>query len=133
MKMFNMLEVVKFVVGVVGDVVIVECFLIFLCVLNLVVLYIIYVLWQQLGYVQVQGDIFDVVWLQVDVVVLEQSELKLVVQVNGKLCGEVIVLKDVDKVVIEVVVLVNEDVKKFLIGVLKKVIVVLGKLVNIVV
>ncbi|MFX5494481.1 hypothetical protein ABTD62_22320, partial [Acinetobacter baumannii] len=75
-----------------------------------------HVLWQQLGYAQAQGDILDAAWPQVDAAALEQSELKLVVQVNGKLRGEVTVPKDADKAAIEAAVLANEDVKKFLTG-----------------
>jgi len=132
MKMLNTLEAAKPAAGAAGDAVIAECFSIFLRVLNPVAPHITHVLWQQLGYAQAQGDILDAAWPQVDAAALEQSELKLVVQVNGKLRGEVTVPKDADKAAIEAAALANEDVKKFLTGAPKKVIVVPGKLVNIV-
>jgi leucyl-tRNA synthetase len=91
-----------------------------------------HVLWQELGYAKSLGDILDADWPQVDAGALEQSEIKLVVQVNGKLRGEVVVAKDADRAAIEAAALANEDVKKFIEGAPKKIIVVPGKLVNIV-
>jgi leucyl-tRNA synthetase len=132
MKMLNTLEAAKPAASAAGDAVLAECFSIFLRVLNPVAPHITHVLWQQLGYAAAQGDILDADWPQVDAAALEQSELKLVVQVNGKLRGEVTVPKDADKATIEAAALANEDVKKFLTGAPKKVIVVPGKLVNIV-
>jgi len=73
-------------------------------------------------------------WPQADASALVQDEIKLVVQVNGKLRGEILVLKDADKAAIEQAALENEQVKKFVEGAaIKKIIVVPGKLVNIVV
>ena len=54
------------------------------------------------------------------------------VQVNGKLRGEIKVPKAADKAAIEAAALANDNVKKFLEGTPKKIIVVPGKLVNIV-
>jgi leucyl-tRNA synthetase len=54
------------------------------------------------------------------------------VQVNGKLRGSIQVAKDADKATIEATALANENVQKFVTGVPKKIIVVPGKLVNIV-
>lgn len=130
MKMFNVLEGVKDV----GVDVCCEGLGLLLCVLYLVVLYIMYVLWMELGYVGVYGDLFDVLWLQVDEGVLVQSEIEFVLQVNGKVCGSIVVFVDVDCVVIEVIVVKDEVVQKFVEGKLfKKIIVVLGCLVNVVV
>jgi leucyl-tRNA synthetase len=63
---------------------------------------------------------------------LEQAEIELMVQVNGKLRGSVTVAKDADKAAIEAAALANENVKKFVEGTPRKVIVVPGKLINIV-
>lgn len=57
----------------------------------------------------------------------------MVVQVNGKLRGNIRVPKSADKPVIEQIALANESVAKFVTGTPKRVIVVPGKLVNIVV
>jgi leucyl-tRNA synthetase len=54
------------------------------------------------------------------------------IQVNGKLRGSIIVAVDAEKASIEALALANENVKKFVTGTPKKVIVVPGKLVNIV-
>jgi leucyl-tRNA synthetase len=90
------------------------------------------VLWQELGFAGAHGDILDAVWPQVDAAALEQSEIELMVQVNGKLRGSITVAKDADKAAIEAIALANENVQKFLSGAPKKVIVVPGKLINIV-
>ena len=57
----------------------------------------------------------------------------MMIQVNGKLRGSIKVAKDADKATIEAAALANESAKKFIDGTPKKVIVVPGKLVNIVV
>jgi leucyl-tRNA synthetase len=55
------------------------------------------------------------------------------IQVNGKLRGSVKVGKDADKAAIEAAALASEAAQKFVEGTPKKVIVVPGKLINIVV
>jgi leucyl-tRNA synthetase len=68
----------------------------------------------------------------VDGKALEQSEIEMMIQVNGKLRGSITVAKDADKASIEAAALANESVRKYLEGAPKKIIVVPGKLVNIV-
>ena len=73
-------------------------------------------------------------WPQADQSALVQDEIKLVVQVNGKLRGQIHVVKDMDRKTIEQTALENEHVQKFVEGApIKKIIVVPGKLVNIVI
>ena len=110
-----------------------EGFSIFLRLLNPVAPHITHALWQDLGYAAVYGDILNVQWPEVDPAALEQSEIELMIQVNGKLRGSVKVPKDADKASIEAAALAEESVSKFIEGTPKKVIVVPGKLVNIVV
>ena len=63
-----------------------------------------------------------------------QDEIELVVQVNGKLRGNITVAKDADKAAIEALALANPQVQKFIEGQpIKKPIVVPGRLINIVV
>ncbi len=63
-----------------------------------------------------------------------QDELELVIQVNGKLRGSMTVPKDMDKATIEKLAVEQACVQKHLEGVsVRKVIVVPGKLVNVVV
>jgi leucyl-tRNA synthetase len=65
---------------------------------------------------------------------LVQDEIELVVQVNGKLRGNITVAKDADKAAIEALALANPQVQKFIDGQpIKKLIVVPGRLINIVV
>jgi leucyl-tRNA synthetase len=107
-----------------------EGYAIFLRLLNPVAPHITHVLWQELGYA---GDILDAQWPQVDPAALEQAEIEMMIQVNGKLRGSVVVAKGADKASIEAAALANEAVQKFIEGTPKKVIVVPGKLINIVV
>ncbi|MGE5651280.1 leucine--tRNA ligase [Noviherbaspirillum sp. UKPF54] len=130
MKMLNTLEDAKLDDS--GAAVASEAVSIFLRLLNPVAPHITSVLWNELGFAKVHGDILDAPWPQVDAGALEQAEIELVVQVNGKLRGSVKVPKDADKAAIEAAALANENVKKFVEGTPKKVIIVPGKLVNIV-
>jgi leucyl-tRNA synthetase len=99
--------------------------------LSPIVPHICHVLWREL---RPGTELLDQPWPQADASALVQDEIKLVVQVNGKLRGEILVARDADKTVIEQAALENEQVKKFVEGAsIKKIIVVPGKLVNIVV
>lgn len=73
-------------------------------------------------------------WPQADNAAMAQDEIKLIVQVNGKLRGQINVAKDAGKEAIERTALANEHVQKFIEGqTVKKIIVVPGRLINIVV
>ena len=88
-------------------------------------------LWQAL---EPGVDILDVGWPVEDEAALVQDAIELVVQVNGKLRSKIIVPVSADKQVIEATALHDETVQKFVEGKSpKKIIVVPGKLVNIVV
>jgi leucyl-tRNA synthetase len=133
MKMLNTLESAKLPEGGAGDAVVAEGLSIFLRMLNPVAPHITHALWQELGFAKVYGDILDVQWPEVDPQALEQAEIEMMIQVNGKLRGKVSVPKEADKAAIEAAALASEAVQKFIEGTPKKVIVVPGKLVNIVV
>src|SRR5690606_22775124 len=133
MKMLNTLESAKLDDSPSSSAVIAEGFSIFLRILNPIAPHLTHVLWQELGFGKAHGDILDAPWPQVDAGALEQDEIELVVQVNGKLRGSVRVPKAADKAAVEAAALSNENVKKYVEGTPKKVIVVPGKLVNIVV
>jgi leucyl-tRNA synthetase len=91
-------------------------------------------LWQQLGFAAELGDILDAPWPQVDEAALVQDEIELVLQVNGKLRGAIKVPAAADKAAIEAAALASADFEKFAEGKpAKKVIVVPGRLVNVVV
>ncbi len=70
-------------------------------VLNPVVPHVTHALWQDLGYAAKHGDIVDAAWPQVDPAALAQEEIELVLQVNGKLRGKLIVAADADTARIE--------------------------------
>ncbi len=77
--------------------------------------------------------LIDVPWPVADETALEQDEIELVVQVNGKLRGQIRVSKDAAKEAIEAMARANPGVQKFTAGLaIKKVVVVPGRLVNIV-
>ena len=87
-------------------------------------------LWQQLGHAEA---IIDATWPQVDEAALVQDSLTLVVQVNGKLRGEIQVAASASREDVEAAARANENVLRFTEGTtIRKVIVVPGKLVNIV-
>ena len=79
-------------------------------------------------------DIMRAPWPEADAKALEQEEVELVVQVNGKLRGSIRVPKKADKSAIESLAMANANVQKFIAGqAVKKVVVVPGRLVNLVV
>jgi leucyl-tRNA synthetase len=91
-------------------------------------------LWQDLGYGAALGGLLDAPWPQVDESALKQDEIELMLQVNGKLRGSILVPATAAKADIEKIALASEDFAKFSGGTAaKKVIVVPGRLVNIVV
>ncbi len=88
-------------------------------------------LWQSLGHGEA---VVDCRWPDFDLVALVQESTEIVVQVNGKLRGRVTVPAQADRDAIEAAALADENVQKFLSGgTVRKVIVVPGKLVNLVV
>jgi len=133
MKMLNTLEAAKFDDSAASNAVIAEGLAIFLRVLYPVAPHIAHVLWQELGYSNASGEILDAPWPQIDPAALEQDEIEMVIQVNGKLRGNIRIPKGADKAAIEAAALANEGAAKFVIGTPKKIIIVPGKLVNIVV
>ena len=90
-----------------------------------------HVLWRDLGYGE---DITLAPWPDVDTAALEQDEVELVLQVNGKLRGNLRVAKDATRELIERLALENPNVIRFTEGAVpKKIVVVPGRLVNVVV
>ncbi len=88
-------------------------------------------LWAAAGFGE---DVMRAPWPDADPKALEQDEVELVVQVNGKLRGSIRVPKNADQATIEKLALANPNVQKFISGqTAKKVIVVPGRHVNLVV
>jgi leucyl-tRNA synthetase len=92
-----------------------------------------HVLWVELGYAKELGDLLDAPMPQPAQDALRQDELELVVQVNGKLRGRVIVAAKADEAAIKAAALADEHVRKFVDKPVRKVVYVPGKLINIVV
>jgi leucyl-tRNA synthetase len=91
-------------------------------------------LWQELGYAKVIGGLLDAPWPAVDESALVQDEIELMLQINGKLRGSIHVPANASKEDIEKAALATEAFAKQADGAApKKVIVVPGRLVNIVV
>jgi leucyl-tRNA synthetase len=139
MKMLNTLEPVKLNEGkdsgqVIRPAVLRECIGILLRMLYPVVPHLTHRLWMEMGFSNQGGLILDAPWPIVDEAALVKTEMELVLQVNGKLRGAITVAADASNEVIEAAALQSEIVLKALNGGSpKKVIVVPGRLVNIVV
>ncbi|WP_186018459.1 leucine--tRNA ligase [Burkholderia gladioli] len=130
MKMLNAIEGAKGAPGAVLR----ETYGILLRVLYPVVPHLTFALWRELAYADEFGPLLDAPWPKVDEAALEQAEIELVLQINGKVRGAVKVAKDASREVIEAAALADEAFAKFGEGKpAKKVIVVPGRLVNVVV
>ena len=91
-------------------------------------------LWVELGYAARLGELLDAPWPVVDDGALVQDEIELVLQIAGKMRGSVKVPAGADKAAIEAAALASPEFAKFSEGKpAKKVVVVPGRLVNIVV
>jgi leucyl-tRNA synthetase len=87
-------------------------------------------LWEILGK---ESVLMDESWPEMDEAALEQSKIQMMIQINGKLRGKVDVAVDADEADIKALAMENENVKGFLEDLtVRKVIVVKGRLINIV-
>src|SRR5438477_603249 len=138
MKMLNLLEDFS---GGPGDVSVnavsqaaSEAMGILLRVLYPVAPHISFALWKDLGYAARHGDLLTAPWPVVDEAALEQDEIELVLQVNGKLRGHMRAPKSAGRGELERLALANDAVTRFTNGqAVKKIVVVPGRLVNVVV
>jgi leucyl-tRNA synthetase len=125
MKLLNLLS------GVESTKLIHEGISILLRVLSPVVPHITDKLWQELRY---KGALLTASWPEVSSEALKSNEIKWVVQVNGKLRGHILTAANADEETIKQTALMDPQVRRFMGDkVYKKVIVVPGKLINIVV
>jgi leucyl-tRNA synthetase len=92
------------------------------------------VLWQQLGFDRSAGELLDAAMPAVDEAALVQDEVELVLQIGGKTRGSVRVPAQADRAAIERTALASAEFAKFGEGkAAKKVVIVPGRLVNVVV
>ncbi len=129
MKILNALE--KTSKDAAGYAVAAEGLSILLRLLSPITPHVAHALWQALGY---GDDILSAPWPEPLDAALKQDSIELMLQVNGKLRGSINVPATADKAAIEALALASETAQKHLDGqAAKKVIVVPGRLVNIVV
>ncbi len=103
---------------------------ILLRLLSPIVPHITHTLWRELGY---GDDVLNAAWPTPDEAALARSLLTLVVQVNGKLRGQIEVPVDADRSVIEETARTEPNVLRFVEGKpVRKIVIVPGKLVNLV-
>jgi leucyl-tRNA synthetase len=134
MKMLNALEDFKQFDDAGAQIAVIEGFGILLRVLYPATPHIAHALWRELGYAGTLGELLDAPWPEVDPGALAQDEIELVLQVNGKLRGSVLVPSGADKAAIEAAALASEAFAKAANGAApKKVVVVPGRLVNVVI
>jgi leucyl-tRNA synthetase len=133
MKMLNAIDDAKLGDASFAQAVHAETMSILLRVLYPVVPHITWQLWAELGYAEPYGDLLDAPWPTVDESALLTDEVELVLQVNGKLRGSLSVAREATREQIEQLAIAHESVSRNLEGrPPKRVIVVPGKLVNVV-
>ena len=99
--------------------------------LSPIVPHICHALWHAL---QPGTELLDQPWPQADKQALIQDEIELVVQINGKLRGQIRIAREADQAAIEQAALAHEHIQKNIAGKpVRKIIIVPGRLVNIVV
>ncbi|MDR7149795.1 leucyl-tRNA synthetase [Hydrogenophaga palleronii] len=131
MKMLNALEDFKSDGSAADNAALAEGFGILLRCLYPATPHIAHTLWSGLGYA---GELLDAPWPVADEAALQRDEIELVLQVNGKLRGSITVAAGADKATIEAVALASEAFQKQAQGATpKKVVVVPGRLVNVVI
>jgi leucyl-tRNA synthetase len=134
MKLLNALEGFDPGADTAAHAVLREGFSVLLRALYPVCPHITHALWTSLGYAQKSGELLDAPWPAVDEDALVQDEIELVLQVAGKTRGAIRVPADADNAAIEKIALAAPEFARFGEGrPAKKVVVVKGRLVNVVV
>jgi leucyl-tRNA synthetase len=134
MKMLNAIEDARVGDSAADAAVQAEAFGILLRVLYPAAPHITHALWQALGLQAAHGEIIDAPWPAVDEAALVQDEIELVLQVGGKLRGAIRVPATADRAAIEAAALASPEFVRFAEGKpAKKIVVVPGRLVNVVV
>jgi len=133
MKLLNALEDFKATGTPGAEVALIEGFGILLRCIYPATPHITHALWSELGYAGVLGELLDAPWPQVDASALQQDEVELMLQINGKLRGAILVPASASKEAIEAIACASEPVQtQAQGGAIKRVIVVPGRLVNVV-
>jgi len=134
MKMINVLDDFKADDCTGADLALLEGFSILLRCLYPATPHIAHALWSELGYTGEWGDLLDAPWPQIDAAALAQDEIELMLQINGRLRGSLVVPSTASKTEIEAAALACDTFVQFAAGApAKKVVVVPGRLVNVVI
>ena len=134
MKMLNALEDARLGEAHADQRVQRECLGVLLRTLYPVAPHIAHALWVELDYVAEHGELVDAPWPEVDESALVRDTIELVLQVSGKTRGMLQVPADADRTAIEAAAVAHPDFLRFADGKpARKVIVVPGRLVNVVV
>ncbi len=134
MKMLNAIEDAKLEDTAADHAVLKEGFSLLLRTLYPAAPHITHGLWQGLGFAKEHGALIDAPWPAVDEAALVQDQIELVLQVSGKLRGAIRVAANADRATIEAAALAAPEFIRFAEGKpAKKVVVVPGRLVNVVV
>lgn len=133
MKLLNAIEDAKLEPSEYSDAALKEVIGILLRMIYPAVPHITYTLWQELGYDKIFGDLLDAPWPEVDEKALVADEIEMMLQINGKLRGSIMVPNGSSKEQIEALALAHHQIAKHLEGrTPKRIIVVPNKLVNVV-
>jgi leucyl-tRNA synthetase len=134
MKMLNTLEDVQLSDSAEDAAALAECYSILLRVLYPACPHITDHLWNELGYAACCGNLLDVAWAGVDESALQRDEIELMLQINGKLRGSILVPASADRAQIEQMVRTSALLVQHAQGApAKKLVVVPGRLVNVVI
>ena len=132
MKLLNALEAHENAAGVAPA--LREGFGILLRVLYPVCPHVTWTLWNDLGFSAAHGSLLDAPWPTVDEAALKKDEIELMLQINGRLRGALRVPADADRAHVEQAALNSPEFYRFSEGrAVKRVVVVPGRLVNVVV
>ena len=111
-----------------------ECFGILLRSIYPATPHLTYALWSELGYAARHGDLLDAPWPVADESALLQDEMELMLQINGKLRGSIVVPSTAPREAIERAAIESEIFQKLSGGAaIRKIVIVAGRLVNVVV
>ncbi|MDU0809795.1 MAG: leucine--tRNA ligase [Burkholderia sp.] len=132
MKMLNTLDSAS---STTTPIVLQEIYSVLLRVLYPIIPHITFELWKDLGYTNEFGLLLDAPWPKVDEKALEQLEIKLALQINGRIRGTINVAKDSQREEIEEAVFSSDSFMKFCKDkkLVKNIIIISGQLVNVVV
>jgi leucyl-tRNA synthetase len=134
MKMLNAIESARIAGSIQGTAVLAESLSILIRMLYPVVPHLTHALWVELGFAAAQGELLDAGWPQVDEAALHQDMVELVLQINGKVRGSIRVAAQADRGAIEAAAIASEAFNRQAQGQpARKVVVVPGRLVNVVV